>query len=122
MPAPEVRDLIDYAVLWAATSTDGYGRSKISAPVEIRVRWEDSREESTDPQNTVQASPATVFVGQAISIGSVMWHGRLKDLPTTSADLFEVTGYKTTPDIKNRFMQRTVTLTRHGDVLPETAV
>lgn len=119
MPAPEVQDLNDYAVLWAASSKDNYGRFKVSPPVEIRVRWEDSLHESTDPQNTVEARPAEVFVDRAISIGSVLWHGRQKDLPSTPTSLYKVAGYDGTPDIKNRFTQRTVSLVRYGDTLPE---
>lgn len=119
MPAPEVRDLNDYAVLWSVASLDGYGRYKVSAPVEIRVRWEDSKQESTDPQNTVESRPAEVFVDRVISIGSILWHGRLRDLPAAPTGLGKVSSYDSTPDIKNRFMHRTVTLTRYGDALPE---
>lgn len=118
MPAPEVRGLNDYAVLWAVASTDGYGRFTVSAAAEIKVRWEDSKQESTDPQNTVEASPAKVFTDQAIVIGSILWHGRLRDLPTVPTGLYKVTSYNGTPDIKNRITQHSVTLTRYGDALP----
>jgi hypothetical protein len=118
MPAPEVRALNDYAVLWAAGVTDGYGRSKVLAPIEIKVRWEGSIAESTSSQDTVQSQPAEVFVDREVTIGSILWHGRLANLPESPTGLKEVTGYEVTPDIKNRFMQRTVTLTRYSDSLP----
>jgi hypothetical protein len=119
VPAPEVRSLNDDAVLWAISSTDGYGRFKVSSPIEIRVRWEDSRQESADPQNMVEARPAQAFVDRVIDIGSVLWHGRLKDLPAVPTELYKVSGYNETPDIKNRFVQRAVTLVRRGDAPPE---
>lgn len=106
-------------MLWAAAATDGYGRSKVLAPVEIRVRWDGSFVESTDPQNTVQAQSAEVFVDRDITMGSLLWHGRLSSLPENPTGIKEVTGYEATPDIKNRFVQRTVTLTRYNDALPE---
>ena len=119
MPALEITGLIDYAVLWAVSSTDGYGQFKVSDPVEIMVRWDGSQVESSDPQNTVLATPSEVLVDRVIAVGSVMWHGRLRDLPDTLTGLVVVTGYEAIPDIKNRFTQRTVTLTHHGDTLPE---
>ena len=119
MPAPEIRDLTDYAVLWEASATDRYGRNKIAAAVEIRVRWEGAWSESGDSQNTTQGNPVTVFVDREIAIGSVMWHGKLVGLPTSPTGLCEVTGVSYTPDIKGRNVQRAVTLTRHGDALPE---
>jgi hypothetical protein len=122
MPAPEVRNLNDYAVLWEASSTDGYGRFKLSPPIEIGVRWEGSTNESVDPQNTVQLSLTEVFVDREVPIGSVLWHGRLRDLPTTPTNLMKVAGSDTTPDIKNRFTQYTVTLIRYGNALPEVVV
>jgi hypothetical protein len=118
MPGPEVRSLNDYAVLWAASAVGEYGRNSVSAPVEIKVRWEDSRQQSTDPQNVVESRPATVYVDRDITINSVLWHGRLQDVPTVFTELYKVTGSDFTPDIKNRVTQRTVTLTRHGGTLP----
>lgn len=121
MPPIETRDLNDYAVLWSAASLDNYGHPKISAPVEIPVRWEDSQTESTGPQDTVQSQPAEVFVDQAIAVGSLMWHGGLADVPVSPTNLCRVTGYNAVSDIKNRFIQQTVTLTRYKNVLPEIA-
>jgi hypothetical protein len=119
MPAPEVRNLTGYAVLWARSAIGGYGQFKVSSPIEIRVRWEDVRQESNDPQNTVESSPVTAFVAQVIEVGSLMWYGRLADLPDSPTDLYKVTAYNGTPDIKGRVSSHVVTLTRYGDSLPE---
>ena len=119
MPAPEVLNLTDHAVLWAASDVDYYGMGKVSSPSEIRVRWEGSAEISGDPQDTVQATPVAVYVDRAVTVGSILWHGRLQDLPAVPTGLFLVTGYSTMPDLKGRNLQRTVTLARYNDTLPE---
>ena len=119
MPTLETRSLTDYAVLWEVSSPDGYGRSNLVAPIEIKVRWEGSRQESGNPQNTIEAAPVSVFVDRGISIGSILWKGRLRNLPTFPLDLFEVAGYIAMPDIKGRIIQRTLSLTRYSDSLPE---
>ena len=121
MPPIEIQDLNDYAVLWAAGVPDGYGRYKVLAPEEIHVRWEDSLMESTDPQNTIQSQPSQIFVDKEITVGSILWHGRLEVLRSSPTNLMKVTGYDATPDLKNRFIQRTVTLIRYGDSLPDIA-
>jgi hypothetical protein len=118
MPALEITGLNDYAVLWAASSTDQYGRFKVSEPVEIRVRWDGSQVESTDPNNTVQAQPAEVLVDRVITVDSILWHGKLRDLPAVPTNLAKVIGYEAVPDIRNKFIQRTVTLMRYNDSLP----
>ena len=118
MPSLEVTGLNDYAVLWAASATDQYGRFKVASSVEIRVRWDGSQVESTDPQNTVQAHSSEVLVDRVIAIDSIMWHGRLRDLPDSPTGLFKVVGYEAVPDIRNKFTQRTVTLMRYNDALP----
>ena len=72
MPTLEITGLNDYAVLWAASSTDGYGRCKVSDPVEIKVRWDGSQVESTDSQNTILATPSEVLVDRVITVGSLL--------------------------------------------------
>lgn len=119
MPAPEISNLKQYAVLWTASTIDRYGKQTVEEPVEIRVRWEKAVLESSDPRTTVQSSPTEVFVDREVAIGSLLWLGRLRDLPTTPTELMRVTGYDVVYDVKGRFAQRTLTLIRHGDTLPE---
>ena len=118
MPAIEIRGLNDYAVLWAASTVDQYGRFKVSSPVEIQVRWEDATQESGGAEDTVEAWPVTVYLNQAVTVGSIMWHGRMRDLPDVPTDLHKVSGINTVSDIKGRKYQRTATLTRYTDTLP----
>jgi hypothetical protein len=119
MPLMERLSLTDRAVLFAADALDGYGRFTVTTGVEINVRWEDVRQESSDPQNTVESVPATAFVDRVITVGSVLWHGRLVDLPASPTNLYKVVGYNGTPDIKGRITSHTVTLIRYNNTLPE---
>jgi hypothetical protein len=119
MPLMERLSLTDRAVLFAADTLDGYGRFTVTTGVEISVRWEDARQESGDPQNMVESIPATVFVDQVVTVGSLLWHGRLVDLPASPTNLYKVVGYNGTPDIKGRITSHVVTLTRYNNTLPE---
>jgi len=124
MPSPEISNLTDYAVLWEAAALDDYGEPTVYYPIEIRVRWEESYTESADSQNTTQSISTTIFVDRELAIGSILWHGRLLELPSpvTGLILSSVTSYNTVPDIKGRVLQRTATLTRLSESLPLVVV
>jgi len=122
MPSIETIGLNDFAVLWAASTLDSYGKPKISAAIEISVRWEGRSQDSTDPNNSIEAAPVEVFVDRAIASGSIMWHGRLQDLPASPTNLFEVIASDYIPDVKCRNTQRTVTLAKYNiSLLPDLA-
>lgn len=118
MPSIEKRNLKDYAVLWIASIKDNYGEFKVSTPIEIRVRWESLITASSDPQNTVETNTTDVLVDREIAIGSILWHGKLTNLPDTLTDLYKVSESDITPDLKNRFYQRSVRITKHSNELP----
>ncbi len=117
MPSIETTGLNDYAVLWAASTLDGYGKAKINAAVEINVRWEGRVQDSTNPNSGVESTPVEVFVDRAIETGSIMWHGRLQDLPDSPTNLFEVISSDYIPDLKCRNIQRTVVLAKYNNSL-----
>jgi hypothetical protein len=118
MPAIEVQNLNQKAVLWAASSYDNFGCYQVTSPVEIDCRWEESRKQSASPENTVIAIVATAFVDREIAAGSILWKGSLSDLPTSPTGLKEVVDYEEVPDLKGRNVQRTVTLARYNEQLP----
>lgn len=108
------------AVLWAVSTTPtGFGRYKLSAAVELDVRWSERKHETTNVQGTTIIADVAVVVNQAVTVGSVMWKGLKKDLPTSPTNLYEVVAYNEVPDIKGRGFRRTVSLQRWGDELPE---
>ena len=119
MPPIEITGLYDYAVLWAAGTPDGYGRTKLGAPQEVRVRWVGGQQEAQDPQSTSESWPTEVTIGQDVTPGSIMWYGKLVDLPTVPTDLYRVVGIQSTKDIKGRRTHRALTLVRLSDTRPD---
>lgn len=115
MPQPEHQNLKQDAVLWPNAGFDGNGNPIRGTAVPIKVRWEESDRLITGAQAEPEAKPITVFVDRVVARFSQIWLGKLSDLPNDSANytnLFVVTGYEAIPDLKNRHVQRTVTLMR----------
>ncbi len=128
MPAFEVRDRRDWAVVWEAVGADANGDFLVSGtPYETRVRWVDKQAQALDPQGNVLTIDAQVICGFVdIPVGSAMWKGRLKDLPGTNPspppnNIMDVVTFNPTFDIKNRFKRRELGLKRRGATLPTTS-
>ena len=71
--------LRQYAVYWEYTGTDQYGRNTYSDPVEIRVRWEDSPEETIVLNGEKYVCRFHAYTDRDIPVGSFL-------LPLTSPD------------------------------------
>ena len=114
MPALERSDLRQHAVLWTAAGRDDYGNPKVASPVEIRIRWETGKGEANRRK-------AEVITKQEIVINSVMWLGKLANLPalpSPNVELMQVIGYDEIPDAKNRDVLRRASLVLLGSKLP----
>lgn len=117
-------DLNDRAVLWAASSVvNQYGQYIVSpTPVELKVRWVAKQSSMLDHQGNTVAVDATAIVDQDVTLGSIMWLGGLRDLPTPTnvptSGLMVVKMFNKTGDLKNRNFRRKVGLMRSNDVLP----
>jgi hypothetical protein len=122
MPAIEIGDRTQKAVLWAASgSFDQDGEPTLAAATEITVRWLESQDGTLVVDgNTIQID-AKVIVDRDIPIDSVMWLGALEDIATPPVDLKRVAARKHTPDIKGRETRRVLTLVRHSNELPVLA-
>jgi hypothetical protein len=115
--------LFQKAVLWmaSATETNTSGERKVnSSKVEISVRWENSQQETTDGRGNTVSTIAKIWVDRDIEEGSILWLGKLRELPSTLSNLKKVVNFTKTPDIKGREFERTCTLAHHGDTLPDT--
>lgn len=119
MPPIETWGRFQKAVLWRNGGYDNYGEVKVLDPVEIDVRWEDTHNETVDPNGNVVAKTAQVVVNQDIAIGSILWKGELADLPSPVTNLHQVIGKTETPDLKNRNIRRQLTLMRYKNSLPD---
>ena len=109
------------AILWTANGYDDDGEHKVSAAVEVDVRWEEGRQETIDPQGNTIAIDAIVYINQEVAIGGVMWLGELADVPDTPTNLKEVVSYTQIPDIKNRNTLYAVSLMKLSNELPTIA-
>jgi hypothetical protein len=106
------------AVLWAASGVDRYGEVTVASPVEIMVRWNETKQDPNQAKDEVTSVPVEVVVDRDVAIGSVMRFGPLADLPSTPDNLFRVVNYSSTPDLKGRHYFRTASLVRRSDSLP----
>ena len=118
MPSPETANRHQKAVLWAANGYDTYADIKVSAAVEILVRWEEKQQEILDAQGNSITIEAIVVVNQDIIVGSIMSLGAKVDLATPPVGLNQVVTFDKTPDIKGRKYRRVVSLIRFSDELP----
>lgn len=122
MPAIEVDELNQDAVLWPKASYDDYGERTIASTTgtAIKVRWEQGRSESKDAQGNTIAFDSEIAVDREIAIGSILWLGKLADLPSPPTNLREVVDYLEIPDIKNRHKRRIVRVMKLSNELPST--
>ena len=117
MPDMEASDRHQVAVLWAWSSND-IDDVKVSAGVEIDVRWQWKYQETRAPDGSVVETVASVVVDADLTIGGIMWLGRLADFVDGASDLYQIVQKKETPDLKNRATRRKVFLTRYRQTLP----
>lgn len=117
----EQADLHQKAVLWTAHGDDRYGTFKIDLPVEINVRWEKGTRENLNPTTSAVAVTGRVFVDRAIPLKSILWLGKLVDLPSPKRDLVQVVDYSEIPDVKNRHARREVSVIAYNETLPTHA-
>jgi len=125
MPSIETAFRYQDAVYWAANGYDDYGEPKLDAAVDLKVRWEDVKDEVVDAKGNTVAIDAIAVIDRDIPVGSVLWQGTIADIPgtseTPSSDLRRVLKFSSIPDIKNRNYRRLVYLRRLSDELPALA-
>lgn len=112
------RNLNQFAVLWAFSTLDNYSEVKVSSPIQICCRWEFDRSEFLDDTSSQQAVAAELWVDRSIAIGSILWKGKKKDLPSPVTALYQVVEYVEIPGIKARGFERRVLLSRYKESLP----
>lgn len=118
MPALEVCDLRQDAVIWLQKGQDRHGLPVVGQPQEIKCRWLLNQTQSADPQsNTVQSS-GTMIVSVELPPGTIVREGRVCDIPDPPDQLHTAVPLKSTPDLKNRNRRIEVTLMRYTDKLP----
>lgn len=89
------------AVLWAYVGNNDYGQPTVDAPIEIKCRFEDVQEEFIDMVGAKVISDAKIYLDREVALHSVIWVGRLLDLPVDPTNLLEVRKYSALPNLRN---------------------
>lgn len=120
MPDVTVINLRQKAVLWPIPGRDRYGQPELGTAQEISCRWEGQTSASISDQGSPHNRSVTVHTAIAVDLGSLMWLGRLVDLPTSDyeEDLYEVVSFQKTPDIKGKHPKYTLSLQKYRASLP----
>lgn len=120
MPDIESAERHQDAVLWAKSDDDRYGAPKVSAGTALRVRWEEKKSEMLDAQGETVAIDAQVVVDRDVTVGGIMWLGKLSSLGGASptSNIYQVAAFDKVPDIDGIYFRRTVGLKRFGDNMP----
>lgn len=125
MPHPETRHRKQYALLWTFSGVDRYGQTKVSAPVEVLVRWETGRADMLDMMGNKVNVDARLVVDQDIDIGSAMWLGTEAEwLSGTGSggeddEVMQVAVFNKAPNVKGNRYRREVGLVKYKDGPPE---
>lgn len=118
MPALEYTDLRQRAVLWTFKDQDRFGVQVLNPPIEVAARWLLNDSQVIDPAGNTIASSGNVILAIGVVNMSLMWLGKLVDLPSPPNDLHQLIKANTTPDLKNRQTRFEYYLMRFSDQLP----
>lgn len=122
MPPIEYFELNQTAVLKPYTDVDSNGEKTVGTAVELAVRWETKKVESTTSDGTPVVLDAVVMTKQEVAVGSRMWLGTLKDWNAqeasppsdfTDREIYEVVMYSAIPDIKGKNVRYLLGLVRY---------
>ncbi len=102
-----------FAVYWEPGSNDGYGGTAFSAPIEIKVRWEDTQELIIDKNGQEIVAKSLVYVDRVLNLDGYLFRGKLTDLgnldssedpddPTTIQEAFEIRKFAELPKLNYR--------------------
>ena len=119
MPAVEITGLKQKAVLWRLAGYSSDGNPTVYDPEEINTRWDDGDSQILGKDGSPISINASIMVEGEIDLGSLLWKGKLADLPASPSPLVEVMGLEVVPDIKIRKYQRTLSCSRYGKPLPD---
>lgn len=106
------------AVVWKASGYNSLGEATVDPPVDMRVRIEQGLRETVDEKGNVIGHVNELNVPESVPVGSLVWFGKKKDLPSPVPQVMQVIDYEEVPDVDRRVFDRWVKLMRHGDKDP----
>lgn len=123
MPSLQSASRNQFAVLWPAIGTDNFSNPILGPAEEIRVRWETGERSTKEQTGTVDA---VVYVGKVIAKGSVLWLGRLAQVPTPNVatefgtvSLYSVISYNEVPAVKGPNKTQWIEAMRRSSQIPQ---
>lgn len=124
MPPLELEQRNQDAVVWAFDSFDSHGQIRVTAPEEIRVRWEWTWNRVSDPKGNNVTIDAEIVADADYPVGSLLWLGTLDDWYGSGSGganngLVEVVTFRRIPDDKGRNTRRSLMCRRFRNTLPE---
>ena len=122
-PQLEDKCLTEHAVVWPIDERPGrYGDARVGPRVQIRARWELDLSLVPDVLARNEGATGIVDVQCKLDIGTIMWRGKLKDVPLDKIrELYRVVGFSTIPDIKGIATKFTAIVAPHSEELPGAA-
>jgi hypothetical protein len=115
----ETTGLTQKAVLWEFSGgVDDYGKACVDGPKEIDVRWEHTRKKSASSETDAEQVVARIIVDRLIAPNSLLWRGKIVDLPPDPKDLVKVVEYREIPDVKGRNLRRSVFVSKYSNNIP----
>jgi hypothetical protein len=118
MPPLEYADHYQDMVYWEAAGVDDYGKTVVTSPIALKVRWETTYREVLTKEGARVTADMVIHTSRPLLVNSIVWRGKSGSLPAEPTDLFEVLFYEETPDLKNRWINRVVYCRRYADSLP----
>ena len=118
MPPLEYMDMRDPAVLWTLARHDRDGFPVVNAPVDVCTRWEEKNIEMTDEQGNRVVVDVVLATNRDIPINSLMWSGKVCDLPDSGdpgRDVYEVILRDRGKDLLGRVTRYEYGLKRYKD-------
>lgn len=119
MPSPERNWLKDYAVYWPTTGDNDYGDPKFSDPIQIRCRWDSTVSDPPAALVSSEQDSSLIGVDRDVTIGGLLWLGKLRDLPDEPLGLRQIMKFTKTPNLKRRRYMRTATVTTFAKKIPQ---
>ena len=105
------------AVLWLKTGVNQFNQDTYGEPEEIPCRWEDRDDQVKLDSGELINATARIMVAQVIPLESILWLGKLVDLPDYPSDLHEVVLTRNTPSLDGMNYQRTIVTQRFAGTI-----
>lgn len=126
MPSFETMDRHQTAILWEKTGLTHLNEIITAEPIEIKVRWINKPRQVPGPNGTPITVAATAVVARDISIGSLMYLGKIEAYYGVGSagdteQIMEVQAAPKTTSIDNRHIRRTVGLNYYKGSLPNAS-